>query len=248
MEASKLHYPLLQVSLNGSPVAGRPVSFSLTTDAAYPSVLANLHYPPQVQDGAAGDSIVVSLVDGRSEHIYFTGTVYDTELRGDRRVLHLTDGYKKLCDTQVVPSYRRETAAAILQDTLEAAGITEAAITCPAVELARFATAAIPADRCIVLLIGALEKHGYTGLRFFFDSANIFRFGTLEDSGVNSGPVFVLESGDTITRRGHGWVEILPLPIRHSQKVSVNGTTLTVIRTDLTVSKSRSRLRVWVAA
>jgi hypothetical protein len=97
-------------------------------------------------------------------------------------------------------------------------------------------------------LIQALEEHGQTGLRYFFDADNLFRFGTREDAAVNEGPVFVLESGDNILRRGNGWTEILPLPIRHSQNITVNGRDMITVRTELTVSKNHSRLRVWGAA
>jgi hypothetical protein len=187
-------------------------------------------------------------LDGSNEDIYFTGTIYDTAVRGSRRVLYLTDGYKKLCDSRVTPSYRKETAAAILSDTLDAAGITSRTITCPAVEIARFASDTITADRCIALLIKTLEEYGFQSLRYFFDARNYFRFGTREDTGVNAGPVFALEVGDNILRRGHGYVEILPMPIRHSQRVSVNGVSWTVSRTDLAVSQNRSRLRIWGAA
>jgi hypothetical protein len=239
------YYPLLQVLIAGSPVSERPAAFTLVTDSAYPSVLAELHYPSPVQEGKTGDDIVVSLSDGDHSDVYFTGAIYDTETRGGLRVLCLSDSYKKLCDTRVTPSYRKETAVVILRDTLEAAGITESRITCPGVELARFSTASISSDDCIRILVKALEEHGYSSLRYFFDAHNVFRFGTLEDTGVNDGPVFFLESGDSILRRSHGWVEVLPLPIRHSQKVSVNGRLLTVTRTDLAVSRSRSRLRLW---
>jgi hypothetical protein len=163
-------------------------------------------------------------------------------------VLYLADGYKKLCGARITPSYRRETAAAIIADVLDAADIQDRDITAPKVTIDRFAERAVDGADCLDLLIKALEEHGYSGLRYFFDSKDVFRFGTMDDSGKNDGPVYALESGGNIIRRGHGWVEILPLPIRHSQKVSINGLVKTAARTDLVVSGRASRLRVWGSA
>ncbi|MDR2394819.1 MAG: hypothetical protein LBD93_11800 [Treponema sp.] len=59
----------------------------------------------------------------------------------------------------------------IVQDTLDAAGITETVITCPAVELARFSMARITADECITLRITALYEYGYTVFSYFFDAS-----------------------------------------------------------------------------
>jgi hypothetical protein len=248
MKNSNLRYPVLRVQIAAAEAAGRPAAFSLITDVGFHSVLAKLSYPVLNGAGQIGEDIVISLVSGSEEHIYFTGGIYDVQIQGAYRVLYLTDDFKKLCDTAVTPSYRKETAAAILQDALDAAGITDTKITCPAVEIARFASATVPADRCLDLLIQALEEHGQFGLRYFFDADNRFRFGTREDAAVNEGPVFVLESGDNILRRGNGWAEILPLPIRHSQNITVNGRDMITVRTELTVSKNHSRLRVWGAA
>jgi hypothetical protein len=146
----------------------------------------------------------------------------------------------------VVNAYRKETAKGILQDTLDAAGITDSSITCPAITLARFSTDTITADMCIDLLIRAMEQHGAGDLRFFFDAENIFHFGTSEDTGRNEGIEIALETGKNIIRRGAGFVETLPLPLRHSQSLTIDGIPVETIRTDLSVSQRRSRLVSWV--
>jgi hypothetical protein len=241
-----LKYPVLQVSIGGQAVTDRPAAFTLVTDRAFPSVLARLSYPARAEAGAAGDAITISLLNGDVEDLYFTGMIYAVKPQGPLRVLYLTDGYKTLCDTEVTPAYRKETAAAILTDTLDAAGITETRVTCPSVEMLHFATAAIPAADCIGLLLKALEEYGQTGLRYFFDVKDVFRFGTLEDTGTNTGSaVYDLKTGEAIVRRGDGWVETLPIPVRHSQKILIDGIETITTRTDLRVSGGRSRLRVW---
>jgi hypothetical protein len=155
---------------------------------------------------------------------------------------------KKLCDTAIAAAYRKETAQVILQDTLDAAGIVRTAVTCPAVEIGRFSTEKIPADMHVRHLIKALEEHGHMGLRFFFDAEDVFHFGTAADTGKNEGAVFAFETGKNILKTREGVIEVLPLPIRHSQKVTVDGAELITTRTDLTVAGSRSRLVLWLEA
>jgi hypothetical protein len=177
--------------------------------------------------------------------LYFTGAVYSINVRGDYHELALTDGYKTLCDTEVVAAYRKEMARVILRDTLDAAGIRKTAVTCPAVKIARFSTKNIPAEYCVRLLIKALEEHGCGGLSFFFDAENIFHFGTIHDTGKNEGAVFSFETGKNILRTGQGFIEVLPRPIRHTQKVKIDGRELWTLRTDLTVSRDITRLELW---
>jgi hypothetical protein len=246
MQNFELQYPVLQVSIGGAAVGKRPASFRLATDAAVPAVMARLSYPADVPDGNAGDDIVISLVADETESLLFTGKIYNAKTHGAYRDLDLTDGYKLLCDTLVTPAYRKETAKVILQDTLDAAGIGDVKITCPAATLDRFSARSITAGRCLQLLVHALGEYNETGLRYFFDAENIFRFGRYEDTGKNEGPEIILEAGKNIIRTGDGRVEILPMPVRHSQAVTVNGTALKTIRTELVVSQTMSRLVLWV--
>jgi hypothetical protein len=246
MQNSELQYPVLRVSIAGAAVDRRPAAFRLMTDRAAPAVIARLSYPADVPDGSAGEDVVVSLAADGTESLLFTGTIYNAQTRGACRDLDLTDGYKQLCDTMVTPAYRKETAKTILQDALDAAGISNAKITCPAVTLDRFSADSITADRCVQLLIHALGQYNETGLRYFFDAENVFRFGRYEDTGKNEGPPAVLESRKTVIRKGDGWVEILPMPVRHSQAVTVDGRALRTIRTELLVSRNTSRLVLWV--
>jgi hypothetical protein len=246
MQNAELQYPVLQVSLGGSLVAKRPSAFRLCTDKSVPAVIARLSYPSDLEAGFAGDEIVITLVAEDEEHLLFTGVVCDAKTHGAYRDLELTDGYKKLCDTLITPAYRKETAPVILQDTLDAAGISGAKTTCPSVTLHRFSTRNITADRCIQLLVHALGEFGENGLRYFFDAENVFRFGRFGDTGKNEGPDVTLKTGTDIIRKGDGWVEILPRPIRHSQAVTVDGIRLETIRTELLVSQRSSRLILWL--
>jgi hypothetical protein len=242
--SNRLEHPILSVSVPGA--SGRPSAFSLITDEAFPSVGAYLRYPPDVAIGNAGDPVTVHLSTADEKQLLFTGAIYSAGIHGAYRDLALTDGYKKLCDTSVAAAYRKENAKVILRDTLDKAGIGKTAITCPAVEIARFSTENIPADTCLKLLIGALEEHGHTGLRFFFDAENTFRFGTAGDTGKNGGPVFEFQAGKNILKKGDGFIEVLPLPIRHLQTVVVDGVELVTHRTALFVSGAHSRLKLWL--
>jgi hypothetical protein len=246
MAESKLQYPILEISIGGAVVDKRPSRFTLTTVQGFPAVMANLVYPADTISSSIGDPVIIWLVENEDKNILFTGEIYDAKTRGAYYDLSLTDSYKKLHDTMVVNAYRKETAKGILQDTLDVAGITDSSITCPAITLARFSTDTVTADMCIDLLIRAMEQHGVQDLRFFFDAENIFHFGTSEDTGKNEGIKIALETGKNIIRRGEGFVETLPLPLRHSQSLTIDGAPVETIRTDLAVSQRRSRLISWV--
>jgi hypothetical protein len=241
-----LRHPVLEVSIGGSAVEKRPSEFRLVTQAGFHSAVAWLLYPADSGTGNAGDEITVSLAQDNNSGLYFTGTVYSANTRGAYRELRLTDSYKKLCDTRFAAAYRKEKAAAILDDILGAAGITEKSVACPGIELARFSTPAIPARICIDLLIDALKEHGEEGLCCFFDEKDTFHFGKSGDTGKNGGGAFSFETGRDILRTGSGWIEVLPRPVRHSQAITVNGRELETVRTDLTVSRKTSRLLLWL--
>ena len=242
----RLEHPVLQVSIGGSPVDKRPIYFRLITDKGIPSAVAQLRFVSDSGIGNKGDEVVVNLCYGGVEYLLFTGEIYDTAILGVTRFLALTDSYKKLCDTMVVAAYRKEMANIILQDTLGAAGISETAITCPAVEIARFSTQEIPAEKIIIDLIKALEEHGHAGTRFFFDEKDIFHFGTSQDTGKNSGETFAFETGKNIFKKGIRTIEVMPLPIRHTQDVTVDGDLFVTSRTDLYLSGCSSRLILWL--
>jgi hypothetical protein len=245
MQNNFLKHPVLTVSIAGQDIDKQPSSFSLITDQDLPSVMARLAYPHDTVVGAVSDPVTVFLlIDGEPVR-YFTGTVYKIYEEGKLQVLELTDGYKKLCDTMVTPAYRKETAKAILQDALDAAGITETKVSCPAVTVGRFSTVSISAARCITLLIKVLEEHGVLGLRYFFDEQDVFHFGTGVDTGKNEGEAVAFESGKDILSKEDGYIEVLPYPIRHSQSITIDEVTMATVRTDLIVSRQRSRLTLW---
>jgi len=246
LQIEKLGHPVLQVYIGGTLVEKRPSSFRLITDKGFPSVVADLEYPVAAGIGNTGDKIVLNLCYGDDEYLLFTGEIYDAKDHGAYRNLALTDSYKKLCDTKVVAAYRKEMACVILQDTLDAAGIGETAITCPEVEIDRFSTQEISAEKIILHLIDALQKHGHEGLRFFFDEKDVFHFGKTGDTGKNEGEAFEFETGKSIFWKKGGCIEVVPLPIRHLQKVKVDGTELTAFRTVMFITGYKSRLLLWV--
>jgi hypothetical protein len=243
---SILQHQLLEVSIGGTAPEERAAQFRLRTHAGLHSVSAKLYFPQSSSAGSPGDDITVSLVSGDKTDLYFTGTIYQADVRGAYRELLLTDSYKKLCDTQFIAAYRKEKAANIISDILDAAGISETSVTCPDVELARFSTQEIPARMALDLLIDALKEHGASGLVYFFDEKDTFHFGALSDTGKNEGEAVSFETDKNILRKGPGWIETLPAPVRHSQAVTVDGKELVTAHSDLFVSRSLSRLTLYL--
>ncbi|MCL2608515.1 MAG: hypothetical protein FWD94_01230 [Treponema sp.] len=239
--------PVLEVSVAGSVPEARPSVFRLVTDREYRTAVASLEFPRDAEVGGKGDPVTVHLSGENGRSLLFTGEVLSAAVTGGLRFLRLADGHAKLCRTAVTAAYRKETAEAILGDALDAAGIGARAITCPAVEVARFSTGTVPADRLIELLVKTLEEHGHRGLRFFFDEADTFRFGTCGDTGRHEGGTYEFRTRRDIVARGEDRIEVLPLPIRHSMPVTVDGTGFWVRRTELRLSGSRSGLRLWLS-
>jgi hypothetical protein len=241
-----LKHQILAVTIGGSVVDKHAVSFCLQTASGFPAVAARLLYPADVEVGSVGGDITVSLITNNKSELYFTGTIYSAALLDTKRELLLTDGYKKLCDGTYAAAYRKEKASAILDDILGAAGIKETRITCPDVEPARFSTPSLPCRRLIDLLIDALKEYGFSGITYFFDAEDVFHFGTAGDTGKNEGEAYAFESARNILRTGSGWIETLPAPIRHTQKITVNGKELVTVRTDVSISGKRSRLAMYL--
>ena len=237
-----LQHPIIEVVIGGNVVEKRPAAFRLFTLAGCGITKARLLYPMESGVGNRGDTIAVSLITDDKTALYYTGTIYSIPEYGKYRELQLTDSAYKLLNIDFDAAYRREKASVILSDILDAAGIKERAITCPDVELARFSPVTVPAWYCITYLIEALKEHGAKNLTYFFDEKDIFRFGTLEDTGKNEGEAESFESGKNIFRSGEDWIEVLPRPIRHSQTVTVNGKERITVETDLTVSQKHTRL------
>jgi hypothetical protein len=241
-----LRHQMLEVAVGGKTVEKRAAGFRLATQRGARSAIARLVYPADAGVGAVDDEITVSLTEGDKTGLYFTGTVYSVNVRGARRELLLTDSYKKLCDTGYTCAYRKEKAATILDDILGAAEISKKSVTCPGIEMARFSTQKIKARQCIDLLFDALASHNERGLVYFFDEKDVLHFGTAEDTGKNEGDIFEFETSKNILRSGSGRIEVLPCPVRHTQKVKVDGRELVTVRTELYASQRLSRLTLWL--
>jgi len=243
---NRIEHPILSVEIGGGSPDRRPSSFSLITDEGFPSVVARLQFPADETKGKSGDLVTVNMSLGDEEYLLFTGEIFSASISAKHRILSLTDGYKKLCDTPIIAAYRKEQASVILQDTLDSSGIGDKSVTCPSALIHRFSTKKIPAEYIIRLLIKALEEHSHMGLRFFFDEKDKFHFGTDADTGKNDGNVFEFETEKNIFRKGEGWIEAFPMPIRHTQEVKVDGATLVTRRTSLEIAGKNSRLKLWL--
>ena len=232
----------LAVEFNGRASEKRAVRFTLLTQKGYSSVMAALYFPFDTKEGKKDDTVKVYLADKEKRDLYFTGTVHHATEIDSYRKLFLTDGYWKLCHTSFTASYRKEKASVIIDDILEAAGISEKSVTVPDIELARFSTQPVRASLVLDMLIDALKAHGAKELCYFFDEKDCFHFGTKKDTGKNTGDTFRFDSKESILSRGADWIEVLPVPIRHSMTVTVDGVSMETIRTELTVTEKASRL------
>ena len=222
----------LEVELNGQLTATRACRFNLITQKGFHPVIADMYFPVDSKNGKKGDSIKVYIADKERTALYFTGTVDGVFERSPYRLLSLTDSYSKLCNTMFTASYRKEKASSIINDILDAAEVSEKSVTVPDVELARFSTKTIPAHLVLDILIDALEAHGVKKLCYFFDEKN-------------TGGTFRFNTQENIFSHGADWIETLPSPIRHSMKVTVDGVSKEVIRTELTVQEKASRLLLY---
>lgn len=240
-----IHRHTLEVELNGQLTDTRACRFNLVTQKGFSSVFATLHFPTGSKDGNKGDSIKVYIADKESKNLYFTGTVYNATEIDNYRKLFLTDGYWKLCHTSFTASYRKEKASSIVSDVLDAAGVSEKSVTVPDVELARFSTKELSAHLVLDILLDALEEHGAKDITYFFDEKDCFHFGTPKDTGKNTGGTFRFNTKENMLSHGADWFETLPAPIRHSMKVTVDGVSREVIRTELTVREKVSRLLLY---
>jgi hypothetical protein len=225
-------------------------SFRLETDVASPAVMATLLFPRDESIGAVDDKIVVSLIDGDAERLLFTGAVCAAGATGAYRRLALADGFRKLCSVKAAPAYRKEKARVVLRDLLDAAGVTDTALACPDVELARFSLDERSVARCIRILVKTLEEYGFYGLRWFFDEQDTFHFGTFDDTGKNGdGGVLSFARGKNVYEywndfTGSG-IAVEALPARHSQAITVDGRDAITLKSDLLVSARASRLSLW---
>ena len=240
-----IHRHILEVELNGKITDTRACQFNLVTQKGFSSVIASLYFPAASKDGKKGDTIKVYIADKERKDLYFTGTVDGVFERSPYRLLSLTDSYSKLCNIMFTASYRKEKASSIINDILDAAGVSEKLVTVPDVELARFSTKTIPAHLVLDILIGALKEHSAKELCYFFDEKNCFHFGTTKDTGKNTGRTFCFNTKETIFSHSADWIETLPSPIRHSMQVTVDGVSREVIRTELTVREKVSRLLLY---
>lgn len=237
-----IHRHTLEVELNGQLTDTRACRFNLVTQKGSPSVISALYFPFDANEGKEGDTVKVYLADKEKRDLYFTGTALEARKEGRYRKLLLVDSHSKLCSTSFTASYRKEKASVIIDDILEAAGVSEKSVTVPDVELARFSTKTIPAHLVLDILIDALKEHSAKELYYFFDEKDCFHFGTPKDTGKNTGGAFRFDTKETIFSRGADWIETLPFPIRHSMTVTVDGVAMETIRTELAVTEKASRL------
>lgn len=234
----------IDVTIDGVAVTARPVYMRLITDAALPMSTAELWYPIQEAVGDAGSDIVVELTVEGVKSTIFTGRIDSRSATGSVIRLYLTDDYAK-CGTTAVVGYRKERADRILTDVLSRADIDATYVECPHQELARFSLPQTPVVLIIGALMEALEAYGHTALDYYFDEENALHFGNRASLTRESGHAF--ETGGSVYTAYPDGIEVAPCPVRARRTVEIDGVRRYVWRSDMHISRRRSRLRLWVS-
>lgn len=246
MNIFKIQRPVVNVMINGKDITDKIHKFTLTTDSDLPHIVSQLEYSNDFNKAKPDDSIQVTLSYGQKTYRIFSGHIFRISNERQKTVLHLIDGFVKLWTVICTVSYRKEKAKVILTDIIQKAGLQDTEITCPDVEFARFSTQQIPVSEIIKKIIETLKNYGYQRVfRFFFDTTNTFRFGTLADTGKNPGERFAFETGVNIIEKGDSRFQSIALPIRHSQEIEVDKKSIIPNRTKLIISKRESRITIW---
>ena len=240
--------PQLKIYLGGDLSDSPPVRFAMRTDIDEPGAVAELEFSTPAPSVSLGETVAVDMVHEDSDTRIFTGELVENVPHHHRRLFVLADGIWTLRRARFQASYRNEQDERIIRDILDAAGIDGGMIAAPGIQFPRFSTPQVPGDRALAMLSESFPGHGVTeAYRWFFDSANVFRFGTSGDAH-NGGETISLSSRTDIVGQRGDTVTILPRPIRHSMRVAVDGAEKWVTRSDLTISPKRSRLGITLGA
>jgi hypothetical protein len=239
--------PVISAKVGGSEVG---VSFfRLLTDRDIPLSLGELRMPGKASTDYADATVAVKFgFRDLATWTAFTGWADRSFFDGRETTLVLRECPKKFTEGEVSLSYRKEAASRILSDILDAGGVSTKKVTVPSVKLDRFAVEKVSPFEAVQKLIGAIGSYeDASKIRYFFDEAGAFRFGTPDDTGKNEGEAVEFDEGAGIIAQGDGVVEVPPAPLRHSQAFTLKGSSVTSFRTRLTASPARSRLEVWYA-
>lgn len=243
--AKELLHPSVTATIGGS-LYGTSL-FSLYTDRDLPVVRAALRLPGRITKDFAETQLSVGFrYNGGPSWTAYTGHVMRSYVDRGETALILREAPAKFFDAAISGSYRQEKAPRILSDLLDAGGITQKKVTCPSVMIDRFAFENLPPFLAIGRLVSTLGTYtDISELRFFFDCAGVFRFGTPDDTGKNEGEALSLSDRAGILAERDGALETLPAPLRHSQSFSVRGKTVFATRTWLVSRARHAHLEVW---
>lgn len=240
--------PQLMIYIGGGISESPPVRFAMRTDIDEPGTVAELEFPTPAPVVSPGVTVAVDMVHEDSDARIFTGELVKNVPHHHRRLFVLADDIQKLRRARFQASYGAEQDERIIRDILDAAGIDGGPIATPGIQFPRFTTPQVPGDRALAMLVESFRGYGVTeAYRWFFDSANVFRFGPSGDAH-NGGETIELSSRTDIVGRRGDTITILPRPMRHSMRVAVDGVEQWVTRSDLTVSPKRSRLVLTLGA
>jgi hypothetical protein len=242
-------HPYLKATISG---LSKPQvhAFRLRTDRDVPLSLCLLVLAGWIDTDLTDATVSVKLgYVGGDEWPLYTGYVETAFPDGSQTACILREGVRKFEFGTVEMSYHKEKADRILADILDAAGIDGRSITCPSVELPRFAVFGVSplvAVRQLVETLGTFQD--MTDTRFFFDAEGKFHFGKTSDTGKNSGPSLTLKTGSGILASQGKRIETVPLPVRHSQAITVESASKTTSGTNLRMGPGGNYLEVDCAA
>lgn len=192
------------------------------------------------------DNVTVKLCDTSdtpNEWTIFTGWVENFYI-DNYLIVFCKNANTFALSKQIAENYTNERAKNIITDLLNIINITSYKVTLPDITLDFVAHGTF----CKILneFIEALYLYGVENeIHYFFDHNNIFRLGTINDVAIHDySKIFNLDNTFIFHNLENG-IQIIPLPIKHSQKVIYNNQEIWTTRTNLVVYPKYSYMEVY---
>lgn len=245
MAVSNLSSPYLKIEINNREYKGN--SFFLHTSNRTFYTEAKLKVNKDITC-VIGDAVKIYLgYRGEQEEIIYTGQIGAIQSKPVDNLLYLREWPGTFINKLINDSYSKESAKQILLDLLNEAGITEYNVECITTELNWFVVSNNIIATAILSLIQTINQYtdSENKINYFFDKNGCFRFGTIDDQGINPGSNYSFAEKQNIIQYLSNGVETFALPIRHSQKVIINDEEKITRETKLFISARKSRLELY---
>jgi hypothetical protein len=235
--------PYLIAKINGREI--KSIGFTLLTIAGTPFIQSKIYIEKNTNCSLEDEIEVYLGYTNQSEWKVFTGWIECFYESSNMKVAVLRDGTKKFWVDKILESYRKEKAKNILDDCLALSGVNDKKVTMLDVEFARYLLNNQTNNDICEGIIASLYSHGEDKkLQYFFDQNNTFHFGSIEDTGVNESEKFSFDEKNILRKLKQGF-ETFALPVRHSQKITVNNEEKTTTKTLLNIFPKNSYSEIY---